>query len=213
MVDIPFNISLNRLDESTDPSDGVYIIDFLNLLRNLICDTADAKFKTINELINGIKSIALYINKIIQDFEEMYIVTKFFKPDNEILYDDIPKIIMWSFGEVMMNKINKIKLVLVNGTDIKDKEADDRALFILYNEISLTKPNICILSNDRFDSIENHFSKKVTLKFYHLTVLNDSWKTSEILSSYKGVFYHRNQDSRYNIYHPKTMNRQIVNIN
>ena len=166
----------------------IAIIDFLNLIRKSISDRPDAKFRTIDEFIANIKDIAQQI-RLMGDFSRIYLVTKSFKFNDEISYNDILKIILWSFCTAIPEWSDRICLVLVNGINDKDKEADDRSLFILYSEFSMTTNyRIQILSNDNFESLKTHFTREVTLSFYSTKQIGDGWKNSDIHSNYKKMF-------------------------
>lgn len=206
------SISFDEINSECDKSDNILIIDFLNLIRTEICHRSDAKFKTIDELIEGIRMIAKTIRNT-NNFEKIYLVTKSFIFNKEILYNDIPKIIMWTFCREIPDKLDKIYLVLVNGMNDKDKEADDRALFILYNEMLFTGSNITILSNDRFDNIQSHYLRKVTLKFYWIKSIGETWQTSEIYYSKKAIFQqNKKRNNEYNVIHPNTGIRSIIHV-
>ena len=178
------------LTNDNKQSDTIAIVDFLNLARarKPIADRPDAKFRTIDEFNQNITEIALQIRSM-GDFEKIYIVTKSFKFDKNISYKDIPRIIMWGFCMAVPEWTNKICLVLVNGINDKDKEADDRALFIIYHEYAMTTGlKVIILSNDNFDSLNSHFLRDVTLNFYWVESMGPTWETSKIISTTKRIF-------------------------
>ncbi|XWV24681.1 putative ORFan [Tupanvirus deep ocean] len=187
-------------------SQTIALVDLLNLARKDISNRGDAKFKNIDEFIINIKNIAYHLRSM-GDFHKIYLVTKSFKFDKKVSYNDVLRIIMWSFCNAVPEWRQKICLVLVNGINDKDKEADDRALFILYNEFSKTSTkHVVILSNDNFGSIKSHFMRKVTLNFYFAKSITDTWISSEIVSKHKGVYQ---QDRRcvrniYTVFHPIT---------
>ncbi|XWV25921.1 putative orfan [Tupanvirus soda lake] len=192
--------------ETDNQSQTIALVDLLNLARKDISNRDDAKFKSIDEFIINIQNIARNLRSM-GDFYKIYLVTKSFKFNKKISYNDILRIIMWSFCHAVPEWQHKICLVLVNGINDKDKEADDRALFILYNEFTKTSTKrVVILSNDNFGSIKSHFMRKVTLNFYFAKTINNTWTSSEIVSKHKGIYQ---QDKRcvrniYTVFHPIT---------
>jgi len=203
-----FNVTTNK-------SKTIAIVDFLNLTRKYISDRSDAKFHTTKEFIKHIKSIALHL-KSLGNFHKIYLVTKWFRFNNKISHNDVIKIILWSFCDEVPEWKEKILLVLVNGLNDKDKESDDRALFILYNEFTKTTTNNCIIfSNDNFESIKTHFLRKVTLKFFFAQKINDSWQKS-ITPSQSKVTYEQNKTTKQNSYlvvHPDDGVANLITIN
>lgn len=191
----------------------IAIIDFLNLARKDISGRGDAKFVSIDEMIGRIEMIAHDI-KNLGDFHKIYIVTKSFKFNERISYTDVIKIILWAFCKTIPEWKQKFCLVLVNGINDKDKEADDRALFILYNEFSkTTKKDIVILSNDKFDSLKSHYFRKVTLNFYVAKSIDYYWNTSNIVSTHKGIYQQDKQmEHCYRILHPFNQELSEVEI-
>lgn len=200
---------------------AVLLVDFLNLVRSRISDkSADAKFETLDELISSTMEIAKLIYSISEkeqiNFEKIYLVTKSFKFSNEILYNDIPKIIIWSFCTAVPQWKNKVCLVLVNGINQKDRAADDRTLFILYNEFLKTIPElkIMILSNDHFNDIGSQFLRQVTLSFYWAGYMTEDWKTSETLYQFHGQFQQQknNDHNTYLVFHPKSNEQNFIEV-
>lgn len=182
----------------------IAIIDLLNLIRKPICDKNNGKFESIDELIKIIEIIAIKI-KNMGEFQKIYLVTKSFKFNNEISYNDILRIIMWAFCITIPEWNDKICLVLANGTDPYDKEADDRTLFILYNEITKTMKNpVIIISDDHFEDIQMHYLNHVVLNFFWIKKIEKKWNNSYIQSNFKGIFQHENQINiwDYAIVHP-----------
>lgn len=201
-------------DRDIKPSETIALVDFLNLIRATISNRPDAKFETINEFICHTKLIAQQIRGM-GDFNKIYIVTKSFKFNDDILYNDLLRIILWSFFNAVPEWVNKICLVLVNGINSKDKEADDRTLFILYNEfIKTTNMRTIIISNDNFKNLKTHILKRITLNFYWIGCIKTSWRNSEIISRYKGIFRQNDgtEKNSYIIVHPDNKKINIFNI-
>jgi hypothetical protein len=196
----------------SDNSETTIIIDLLNLMRTPISDRSDAKFKDLDEFTNAIDSIVCLVKKM-NNFERLYLVTKSFILDKKILYHDIPKIILWEFCKRMPEKMDNIYLVLVNGVDPQDKEADDRTLFILYNEISLIYSNILIISNDHFSNLSTHYMRRVTLRFCWMRDIGETWQKSEFFYSEKAIFQQkRNNNQTYKIMRPATNTQSVINV-
>lgn len=176
------------LDSNEESSDTIAIVDFLNLSRSLICERVDAKFNSLDEFILIIGKIANQL-RAINDFSCIYIVTKSFNLNDDVKYFDIPKIIIWTFCKAVPEWEHRINVVLVNGINDNDKEADDRSLFILYSQYALTTTdNVIILSNDNFDSLKNQIVRPVTLNFCRALDIKNDWKTSIISYPFCGQF-------------------------
>lgn len=205
---------LQKIETSTGSSNTVALIDFLNLIRKNISDRPEAKFQSVEEFIENITTIAHKI-KNLGDFKQIFLVTKSFKFNDNIKYYDVLKIIIWCFCKAIPEWIDKIRLVLVNGINDKDKEADDRALFILYNEYSITMESpVIIVSGDNFDSLKSHFLRYVTLNFYYPKVVGDTWNETKICSQYSARFRQdkkKNKNS-YIIVHPNTNKTSFISI-
>lgn len=206
----------NYIEPCIDKNETIALVDFLNLARKLIAGRSDAKFKTIEEFMASIREIAFQINKI-GNFEKIYLVTKSFKFNEEISYNDILRIIVWSFCDAIpeWKDSNKIILVLVNGINDKDAEADDRTLFILYKEFLMTTDKrVVILSNDNFESIKSHYLRKVVLNFYSIGSIGSMWKTTKIYPYYKAEFKQnkKNVKSSYIVIHPNTNITNLIEI-
>lgn len=189
----------------------IAIIDFLNLARTEFSGKGDAKFASIDQMIERIGTIAHGIKKL-GDFHKIYIVTKSFKFNERISYLDVIKIVLWAFCQAIPEWKQKFCLVLVNGINDKDKEADDRALFILYNEFSkMTKKEVVILSSDKFDSLKSHYYRKVTLNFYAARYIDSFWDVSDIVITHNGSYQ---QDKKikhsYRVLNPR--NQEISEI-
>ena len=197
------NIIMNALSKRTESNDQtgindqigindqtemIGLFDFLNLARCDISDRNDARFRTIDEFIENTMAIARNI-KTLGKFHKIYLVTKSFRFNEKISYNDMVRIILWSFCKAIPEWQNEICLVLVNGINDKDREADDRALFILYNELSKINATkrVVIFSNDNFASIKSHYLRTVTLNHYYIKKNSDTWQSSEIVSKHKGT--------------------------
>lgn len=168
----------SRYDKQFDATNTIAIIDFLNLTRKEISHRPAAKFVSLKDFVNTVQTIAMRIKRM-GDFKRIYIVTKSFNFNNQIKYSDVPMIIIWAFFQILPEWINKLFLVLVNGINGSDKEADDRALFILYDEISkATTGQVVILSNDNFSSLRTQFYRKVVLNFYSVKNIGKTWKST-----------------------------------
>jgi hypothetical protein len=172
----------------SDSCEKIALVDVLSLLRKNISYKPDAKFETLDELIDNIKKIAIQIKEI-RDFSQIYLVTKSFTFNQDIGYNDVCKIILWSFCKAIPEWVGRIKLVLVNGINSNDKEADDRALFILYNEfLKTTESQVVILSYDNFKSLKSHFLNTVTLNFFNMEYVTENWYNSQIFLCHKASF-------------------------
>lgn len=214
---INFSQSEKKFNSTNGPeynSETIVLIDFLNLARKHISERPEAKFRTVEEFIDNISTIACQIKKM-GNFKQIYLVTKSFKFNKDISYNDVLKIIMWSFCKTIPEWIDRIHLVLVNGINDQDKEADDRALFILYNEFSKTiESPIIIFSNDNFESLKTHFLRYVVLNFYYIKHIAKNWKESEIISHYKAHFQQDKKitKSQYVIIHPINNETNFISI-
>lgn len=194
-------------------NDSVAIIDFLNLTRKYISDRKDAKFSSVNDFIEKIIETVKHI-RTFGNFKKIYLITKSFRFDDEISYYDVVRIIMWSVCKAVPEWFNKFCLVLVNGINDKDKEADDRALFIMFNEILKTKMNPIIISNDNFESLRSHYLRQVTLNFYLPIDITDSWKNMKIISSYNAIFRQNNNitTDQYTIIQPCNHQKNYIYV-
>lgn len=173
-------------EDKNDSSDTIILVDFLNLVRNPISNRQDGKFETESEFIENIHKLAEMLKKK-GDFKKIYLVVKSFN-FGKIPYTDILRIIMWSFCYSIPEWLNRTELVLVNGINDKDKEADDRALFILYDELSKINSPIIILSHDNFSNLESHLQRKVILNFFVMNEIAKTWETSHLIPKYTGTF-------------------------
>lgn len=211
------NTKANDNEQNIFGSNPIGLVDFLNLARNPISNRPDARFQSIDELINTISELAKQIREL-AEFDRIYLVTKSFNFDNLVTYKDVIKIILWSFCKALPEWKDRIFLVLVNGINDKDKEADDRTLFILYNEfIKTTDKNVIILSNDNFCNLKRHFLRKVTLNFFWIKNLDGTWETSEIVALFKGSFqFQQNTTPKreycYNILHPSNNKTDVISV-
>lgn len=174
-------IKTKRGDTNVDNvREAVALIDFLNMVRIEIVDAPEAKFQTIDEFVATIRVIARKIHAM-GNFKNIYLVTKSFKFSEEISYNKVIPIILWAFCTTIPEWINKIRLVLVNGINDKDREADDRALFYLSGEYSKTMDaDVIIFSNDNFSSLKTHFFRKIVLNFYTVKKTGETWENTEI---------------------------------
>jgi hypothetical protein len=201
----------NNSQNMTEP---IAIVDFLNLARNAISNRPDARFQTIDEFIVAISELAKQIKEM-ASFDRIYLVTKSFKFDNLITYKDVIRIILWSFCKTLPEWIDRVCLVLVNGINVNDKEADDRTLFILYDEFTKTiDRRVVILSNDNFGNLKKHFLRKVILNFFWVKRLDETWQTSEIIVRFKGSFQQNTfpEKNNYNIMHLFSNKTDIVTV-
>lgn len=167
----------NSIQNALLTNETIVMVDFLNLVRKQIVDREDATFKTVDEFIKVIATTAKHL-KSMCDFKKIFLVTKSFTFDKEILYMQTLVIIMWSFLTAVPEWENKVCLVAVNGINDFDKEADDRALFILYNEYSMMYQHVIILSDDNFKNIDTHLSRKTTFNFYWEKKIGETWNSS-----------------------------------
>jgi len=195
-------------------SKTIVIVDFLNMVRKEISGRPDAKFTTVDDFIDTIMKVARQVHSF-GNFQKIYLVTKSFKFSEEITYNNVPLIIIWSFCKAVPEWREKLFLVLVNGINDKDREADDRALFILYNEIlKSTTMNVFIISNDKFRSLDTHFLRKVILNFYVAKTLAESWNNSVIVSRFGGIFQQNENlgKSSYSVIHPCEKEYSSINV-
>ncbi|MEM0353992.1 MAG: hypothetical protein QXW79_00285 [Thermoplasmata archaeon] len=201
--------------QNSSTTKTVAIVDFLNLVRKEISDRPDAKFNTVDEFIDHIREIARKIRKL-NHFGRIYLVTKSFNFDKRILYHNIPCIIMWAFCTTIPEWTNRICLILVNGINEKDKEADDRSLFVLYNELTFTTSSrIIIISNDNFKNLRNHFLREVTLNFYWIRNVGEDWMETKLFSSFRGKFrqnFETFNDQKYLVVHLDTNKENYVSL-
>ena len=202
----------SEIDVLIDFRNTVAIVDFLNLLRSPISNRFDAKFKTTEELISSVRDIALKLRSI-GDFSKIYLVTKFFKFCG-IDYSEILRIIIVTFVESVPEWSNKTFLVMSGQLDPQDKEADDRTLFILYNEFSKININSVILSNDNFDSIKSHYMRKVPISFYWIKSKPQDWDTAQISGPYKDTLGQSTDDcsKKYKVMHPINGEKDMIVI-
>lgn len=196
--------------------EAVAIIDFLNMARIEIADKQDAKFQTIDDFVMTIKIIALKIRSL-GDFKMVYLVTKSFRFSDEISYQKLILIIIWAFCSAIPDWQDRICLVLVNGIDDKDREADDRALFFLYSEYSrTTNLDVFIFSNDNFSSLKSHFFRRMVLNFYTAKKIDNSWENSEILyhSDKKRICMQNihNKKNDYLVVHPNNNHCSYITV-
>lgn len=194
----------------------IALIDFLNIVRIEIADTPDAKFQTIDEFIATIKLIAQKIHAM-DNFKQIYLVTKSFKFNDEISYIKMIPIILWAFGTAVPNWQDKIRLVLVNGINDKDREADDRALFYLSSEYSKTmNRDVIIFSNDNFSSLKSHFFREIVLNFYTIKNIGETWQDSEISYHKENKKICKQQrlvnKKSFHIVHPSNNRRSLITI-
>lgn len=165
-------------------NDHCILVDFLNLLKSNTGKN-DALFSSEDELLAAIKTavgrLKEYITKNHADKKvSLIIVTKSFtmKEINDLSYNDIIRMISWVFASELEETVYNIKIVLTNGEDTKDKEADDRALFHLYNAYKESNgiENVTLISNDKFRNLEDHYHKKVVCNFFWKKKTGDSWR-------------------------------------
>lgn len=203
---------LYEILKKNDINDGIAVIDFLNLVRKTIADRPDAKFATTEEFSANIMKIAKEIHEL-GNYEKIFLVVNFFNFNNEIPYKDVLRIIVWSFCTSIPGSENRLCLVLVNGINDKDKEADDRALFILYNELGIaSNSKIRIISNDKFENLDTHYLREVSLNFYRTKYIGETWQCSAIKRIFKGKFKQNslNTKNQFVVLHPNT--NKMVNI-
>ncbi|MEM3061962.1 MAG: hypothetical protein QW303_00250 [Nitrososphaerota archaeon] len=193
----------------------VAIIDFLNLVRKEISDRPNARFNTVDEFVDHIREIARKIRNL-NHFGRIYLVTKSFNFDKKVLYHNIPRIIMWAFCTTVPEWTDKICLILVNGINEKDKEADDRTLFVLHNELTFTtNSRIMIISNDNFKNLRSHFLRDVTLNFFWVKFVGKDWRETKLISSFRGRFRQKFgtfENQKYLVVHPDTNEENYVSI-
>lgn len=206
------NYYIQDLNMETCIKNNIIIIDFLNLTRSYIVNRKDAKFTSIDDFIN---IVYLMVEKINANFtfDYVYLVTKILDFGDDIKYSDILKLFLWSFCKKFKWK-DKIILVMVNGINDNDKEADDRTLFILYDQIKkTTNYNVTIISNDKFDNLKNHYMRHVVLNFYYLkTYDEDTWHKCIIQLSFKGKFKkdYSEHEIEYNIFNINEMKNHYL---
>jgi hypothetical protein len=220
---IPCDITIENSCEEENPNPfriiekkdrKIAIVDFLNLTRKYISDRADAKFYSIEEFVDHIRQIAINLRSY-GNFQKIYLVTKWLQLPGLISYRQMPKIILWHFCKAVTEWSNITILVLVNGLNDKDKESDDRALFILYNEYAKNATNDCVIfSHDNFASIKSHFLRKCTLKFYFAENIGDSWQKSKIISKEKVSYdqYKNLEQKSYNVIYPNDGTKILITI-
>lgn len=194
----------------------VLLVDFLNLLLIGISDRSEAKFKSLDDMIIHIDKIVKKIREI-GDFDKVYIHIKSFNLCDGITYNDIPRIVMWCFCRLVPEWRNKICLVLVNGINVRDIEADDRSLFILHDEYKRTMDNsfVFILSNDNFKSMKTHFHRQVTLNFFSVSKIGKSWSETFITPFFNGRFKQEksvNEKRHYVIIRPDNLRMDLMTI-
>lgn len=206
------NSFIEDLNIETCAKNNIIIIDFLNLTRSCISNRKDAKFTSINDFINIVSLIVEKINTFFT-FDYIYLVAKILDFGNDIKYSDMLKIFLWSFCRKFKWK-DKIILVMVNGINDNDKGADDRALFILYDQIKkTTNYNVIIISNDKFDDLKNHYMRHVVLNFYYLKIYDDNyWNKCIIQLSFKGKFKkdYNDHEIEYNIFNINEMKNHYL---
>jgi hypothetical protein len=209
------NDAQNHTKKIGTQSEIIGIFDFLNQVRGNIADRDDARFKTLDEFIEYIMTTARHI-KTLGHFRKIYLVTKSFCFGDDISYYDVLRIILWSFCHAVPEWKKKICLVLVNGLNDSDREADDRALFVLYDELSIlfNPKRIIIFSDDNLESIKSHFFSEVTLNFYFMETMSGTWFDSKIKLK-ENRKYQQDKDlilSTYEVVHPNTNDRYSIII-
>lgn len=174
------NIEKEHITEPIIYNNSIAIIDFLNLARRNIENRDEARFESVNDLIQQTTFIAQNISNMVHSIHKIYIVTKYFKIQ-DLSHQEIMQVILWTFVSVLPNWVNRIFLVSVNGINNMDIEADDRALFFLNTELSKICKlyNIFILSCDKFDTLNYHYYRDVDLKFTFICKLGDHWKNTK----------------------------------
>ena len=198
--------------DSINQSETIALIDFLNLARKNISGRDKAKFTDIDEFIASIKTIAHEV-RALGDFSKIYLVTKSFNFNEEISYTDIPLVIMWSFCKAIPEWTNRICLVLVNGINDKDREADDRALFVLYKEYCRTTTmQAIIFSNDNFESLRSHYLRKVTLNFYSAETIEETWRDSKINCNFQQQFQNDQTECNYVVVSPDSNLKTLIAV-
>lgn len=212
----PYNFSISQI--STKSNQVIILVDLLNLVRRNISNRPGARFNSIEEFISNIANTAVKIKRL-GNFDRIYLVTKSFVFNKDVSYHDVLDIIMWAFCSVVPEWSDRITLILANGVSSNDKGADDRTLFIIYDEFIKTIGGlILIFSDDNFGDIDQHFFRHVVLNFYHLK--NQSldpydWKKTKIQSFHSATFQ-QNENYTSNSYivvrpHNEAINYIIIN--
>lgn len=219
MAKVAHQISVRRYEyngetcqEDVSHPEPVAIVDFLNILRGPICNRFDAKYNTIEELVNGIKKIACELREI-RDFSKIYLVTKFFK-FLDMSYSEILQLIMWSFIDSVPEWEGKTVFIIAGQLDAQDREADDRALFVLHDEFLKNNIDSVILSNDNFDSIKSHYMRRVPICFYCMQQMGETWDDCIISDPFRETFQPTIDSccKKYKIMHPNSGHEDIIVI-
>lgn len=193
----------------------VLIVDFLNLSRKSIANRIDGKFITIKDFAKAIKIVAKQIVKMDKP-HQICLVTKSFRFDEDVSYNDTIRIILWYFCKfIPENWIGITNLVLANGINDKDNVSDDVALLILAAEYRITSKLIpIILTEDRLRDIGFHYLRSVTLNFYSMQQMGKTLNDSIIVSRYKGEFRQNMwmNTASYVLYHPLSKKIDVITV-
>lgn len=193
----------------------VIIADFLNLSRKSIANRADGKFITIKDFERAIKTVAEQIVKMGKPYQ-ICLVTKSFRFDEDVSYNDTIRIILWYFCKFIPEDwIGITNLVLANGINDKDNVSDDVALLILAAEYRIALNLIpIILTEDRLKDIGFHYLRSVTLNFYSMQQMGSTLDDSVIVSRYKGEFRQNMWMNTvpYVLYHPLSKKIDVITV-
>lgn len=168
---------------------GYLVVDFLNIARTSVIDGC---FHDIAQYINAIETLMAEVcaMHIKTPFTKIFLVMKSFSLGNHS-YTDIIRITIWKATncapQISAKKKVEVQLVVVNASDA---DSDDRALFILYDELKKMS-NVMIYSNDNFRDIVHHYQRDVVMNFFVLKNPGNDWITCSVKHSFKGIYQHK----------------------
>ena len=179
----------------------VAILDLLNLSRcHLMKATTNTVFASAEEFAGYIRQVAIQLHGS-GTFHKVYIITKFVRFSEHNTFGDFVRFILWNFAVAVPDAKTRYVLVVAQtfnyGSETilsadetekishahTDKGADDRALFILYEDLTkITKSSLTIFSNDKFRDIDQHANLPLNMIFYRLDIISvDSLEETTIV--------------------------------
>jgi hypothetical protein len=200
-------VTKSDIQDKQNVSKNVAIVDLLNLWRGPISNRPDAKYRTVEEIIDSIKKVAVRLRSI-SDFDLVYLVTKSFKFDDQITYQDIPKIILWCFCNSVPEWREKVCLVLANGINDQDKTADDRGCIFMCGEFKMTRNyNVVIVTDDHYEDFRDNRFRDLTLTFYCIKNISEKWETTELTITHQNTFHYKSEfmENEYQVIRPRNL--------
>ena len=158
----------------TPPVKGALIVDFMNATRSHAkhYKNSDGLFHSLEDYSESIRAVCQHIMQVEKqgvEILDIYYVTKPFKI-GDVDSASVIKFTLEKLTEYLPLHLEIQQLCVIDSQIPDDRERDDRALFILGENIQSGYSNtkIFILSKDEFNNIGDHICKPVMVHFYSL---------------------------------------------